>query len=181
MDQGFKRYNLSVLRDGTYLADRLRVLRNYGNRVKYVKEVQGINSRIDPLQKAMLRVKLKMFKSAGIIVGTKIGRSRALMRELYEPFNRSRDRTLFIDVRSAELTKHAVKAMLVTKISFMNEIANLAERFGADVEQVRKGVGADPRIRYQFIYPGCGFGCGGSCSSKDTDGQVYVAAGRSAT
>ena len=93
MYQGFKQYNLSVLRDGTYLADRLRVLRNYGSRVKYVNDVQGINSRIAPLQTSILRVKLKAFKSAGIIVGTESERPQALMRELYEPFNHSHDRT----------------------------------------------------------------------------------------
>ena len=177
MDQGFKRkrYDPSVLRDGTYLADRLRVLCNYGSRVKYVNEVQGINSRIDPLQTAILRVKLNVFKSAGIIVGSESERAQALMRELYEPFDRSHDRTLFMDVRSAELTKYAVNAMLVTKISFMNEIANLAERLGADVEQVRKGIGADPRIGYQFIYPGRGFDCGGSCSPKDVHALARVA------
>ena len=133
MNQGFKRYNLSVLGDGTYLADRLRVLRNYGLRVKYMNEVQGYNSRFDPLQAAILRVKLKVFKPAGIIVNTESERAQALMRELYEPFNRSHDRTLFMDVRSAKLTNYAVNAMLITKISFMNEIANLAERLGADV------------------------------------------------
>ena len=175
MDQGLKRYNLSVMGDGTYLADRLCVLRNYGSRVKYVNEVQGINSRIDPLQTAILRVKLKVFKLAGIIVGTESARAQALMRELYKPFNRSHDRTLFMDVRSAALTKYAVKAMLVTKISFMNEIAKLAERLVADVEQVRKGIGADPRIGYQFIYPGCGFGCGGSCFPKNAHVLARVA------
>ena len=102
MDQGFKRYNPSVLGDGTYIADRLRVLRNYGSRVKYVNEVQGINSRIDPLQTAILRVKLNVFKYAGIIVGSESERAQALMRELYEPFDRSHDRTVFMDVRSAE-------------------------------------------------------------------------------
>ena len=175
MYQGFKRYNLSVLRDGTCLGDRLRVLRNYGGRVKYVNEVQAINSRIDSLQTVILRVKLKVCKPAGIIVGTESEQAQALMRELYEPFNRSHDRTLFMDVRSAELTRYAVNAMLVTKISFMNEIANQAERLGADVEQVREGIGADPRIGYQFIYPGCGFGCGGSCFPKDVHALARVA------
>ena len=76
------------------------------------------------------------------------------MRELYEPFNRNHDRILFMDVRTAELTKYAANAMLATKISFMNEMANLAERLGADIEEVRKGIGSDPRIGYHFIYPG---------------------------
>ena len=175
MYQGFKRYNLSVLRGGTYLADRLRVLRNYGGRVKYVNEVQAINSQIDSLQTLILRVKLKVCKPAGIIVVTESEQTQALMRELYKPFNRSYDRTLFMDVRSAELTKYAVNAMRVTKISFMNEIANLAERLGADVEQVRKGIGADPRIGCQFTYPGCGFNCGGSCFPKDVHALARVA------
>ena len=80
-----------------------------------------------------------------------------------------------MDVRSAELTNYAVNAMLVTKISSMNEIANQAERVGADVEQVRKGIGADPRIGYQFTYPSCGFGCGGSCFPKDVHALAHVA------
>lgn len=100
-----------------------------------------------------------------IIVGTLSPGSRAAMAELYEPFNRSHDRTLYMDVRSAELTKYAANAMLATKISFINEIANLAERLGADIEQVRRGLGSDPRIGYHFIYPGAGFG--GSCFPKD--------------
>ncbi|MCL6415468.1 UDP-glucose/GDP-mannose dehydrogenase family protein [Aestuariirhabdus sp. Z084] len=100
-----------------------------------------------------------------IVVGSDNDRSRALMRELYAPFNRSSDRMVFMDLRSAELTKYAANAMLATKISFMNEMANLAERLGADIEQVRRGIGSDPRIGYHFIYPGCGYG--GSCFPKD--------------
>lgn len=100
-----------------------------------------------------------------IIVGTESERPRALMHELYEPFNRSHDRMVFMDVRSAELTKYAANAMLAAKISFMNEIANMAEILGADVEEVRKGIGSDPRIGYHFIYPGVGYG--GSCFPKD--------------
>jgi UDPglucose 6-dehydrogenase len=87
------------------------------------------------------------------------------MRELYEPFNLSRDRLISMDISSAELTKYAANAMLATKISFMNELANLAERLGADIENVRNGIGSDPRIGYSFIYPGCGYG--GSCFPKD--------------
>ncbi len=100
-----------------------------------------------------------------IIVGAETERARGLMRELYEPFNRNHQRTLFMDVRSAELTKYASNAMLAARISFMNELANLAELLGADIEEVRRGMGADPRIGYQFIYPGCGYG--GSCFPKD--------------
>lgn len=100
-----------------------------------------------------------------IIVGTTDAQSERLMRELYAPFNRNHDRIIVMDLRSAELTKYAANAMLATKISFMNELANLAERLGADIEQVRIGIGSDPRIGYHFIYPGCGYG--GSCFPKD--------------
>ena len=108
-----------------------------------------------------------------IIVGTESERAQTLMRELYEPFNRNHERTIFMDVRSAELTKYAANAMLATKISFMNEMANLAERLGADIEEVRKGIGSDPRIGYNFIYPGCGYG--GSCFPKDVKALVHTA------
>ena len=100
-----------------------------------------------------------------IIIGTDNRRSTDLLRELYAPFNRNHDRVIAMDIRSAELTKYAANAMLATKISFMNELANLSERLGADIEQVRHGIGADPRIGYHFIYPGCGYG--GSCFPKD--------------
>ncbi|MDY0074131.1 MAG: UDP-glucose/GDP-mannose dehydrogenase family protein, partial [Thauera sp.] len=99
-----------------------------------------------------------------IIIGTASAKARELMHELYEPFNRNHERTMFMDVRSAELTKYAANAMLATKISFMNELANMAELLNADIEEVRKGIGADPRIGYHFIYPGCGYG--GSCFPK---------------
>ncbi|MGI0115180.1 UDP-glucose dehydrogenase family protein [Zooshikella sp. RANM57] len=108
-----------------------------------------------------------------IIVGTDDDACRMLMREIYAPFNRQHDRMMFMDTRSAELTKYAANAMLATKISFMNEMANLAEHLGADIEQVRQGIGADPRIGYHFIYPGCGFG--GSCFPKDLNALVNIA------
>ncbi|MCK9505374.1 MAG: UDP-glucose/GDP-mannose dehydrogenase family protein [Porticoccaceae bacterium] len=100
-----------------------------------------------------------------IIVGTDNPRTTELLRELYSPFNRNHDRIISMDVRSAELTKYAANAMLATKISFMNEMANIAERLGADIEKVRQGIGSDSRIGYSFIYPGCGYG--GSCFPKD--------------
>ncbi len=100
-----------------------------------------------------------------IIVGTDNPRTAELARALYAPFNRNRDRLLSMDIRSAELTKYAANAMLATKISFMNELSNIAEAVGADIESVRIGIGSDPRIGYQFIYPGCGYG--GSCFPKD--------------
>lgn len=108
-----------------------------------------------------------------IVIGTNNADSADAMRELYGPFNRNHDRLIVMDVRSAELTKYAANAMLATKISFMNEIANLAERLGADVENVRKGIGSDPRIGYQFIYPGCGYG--GSCFPKDVQALAKTA------
>jgi len=100
-----------------------------------------------------------------IIVGTDNPRTTELLRTLYEPFNRNHDRLISMDIRSAELTKYAANAMLATKISFMNELANIAERVGADIEEVRVGIGSDPRIGYHFIYPGAGYG--GSCFPKD--------------
>jgi len=100
-----------------------------------------------------------------IIVGTDNPRTGELLKALYAPFNRSHERVITMDIRSAELTKYAANAMLATKISFMNELANLAEMVGADIEQVRNGIGSDSRIGYSFIYPGCGYG--GSCFPKD--------------
>jgi UDPglucose 6-dehydrogenase len=100
-----------------------------------------------------------------IVVGTSSEKAKKLMDNLYAPFNRNHDRMVHMDVRSAELTKYAANAMLATKISFMNELSHIAERMGADIEKVRVGIGSDPRIGYQFIYPGCGYG--GSCFPKD--------------
>ncbi|MEZ5512807.1 MAG: UDP-glucose/GDP-mannose dehydrogenase family protein [Steroidobacteraceae bacterium] len=100
-----------------------------------------------------------------VVIGTDNPRVVELMRALYDPFTRNRERLIVMDVRSSELTKYAANAMLATKISFMNELANIAERVGADIEHVRIGIGSDPRIGYQFIYPGVGYG--GSCFPKD--------------
>ena len=100
-------------------------------------------------------------------------RPRSALREVYAPFNRNHDKIIVMDVRSAELTKYAANCMLATKISFMNEIANLAERLGADIEAVRQGIGSDPRIGYHFIYPGAGYG--GSCFPKDVKALIHTA------
>jgi len=104
-------------------------------------------------------------KPERIVVGVDNPRTKELLRNLYSPFNRSHERFIAMDIRSAELTKYAANAMLATKISFMNEIANIAERAGADVEAVRRGIGSDSRIGFSFIYPGVGYG--GSCFPKD--------------
>ncbi len=110
-----------------------------------------------------------------IVIGTDNPRTTELLRMLYDPFTRNHDRLLSMDVRSAELTKYAANAMLATRISFMNELANLAELVGADVENVRIGIGSDPRIGYNYIYPGCGYG--GSCFPKDVKALIHAAAG----
>jgi UDPglucose 6-dehydrogenase len=108
-----------------------------------------------------------------IVIGTDNDDVVDLLRELYEPFNRNHDRMILMDIRSAELTKYAANCMLATKISFMNEISNLAERLGADIEKVRMGIGSDSRIGYSFIYPGCGYG--GSCFPKDVQALIRTA------
>jgi UDPglucose 6-dehydrogenase len=108
-----------------------------------------------------------------IIIGCASDRARDIMRELYAPFNRSRERTVFMGVREAEMTKYAANAMLATKISFVNEIANLCDRLGVDVESVRHGIGSDTRIGHAFIYPGCGYG--GSCFPKDVKALIHMA------
>lgn len=109
-----------------------------------------------------------------IVIGTDDSAAEETMRSLYSPFNRNHDRIIVMDVRSAELTKYAANAMLATKISFMNELANIAERLGADMEKVRNGIGSDPRIGYHFIYAGCGYG--GSCFPKDVTALTRTAA-----
>jgi len=109
-----------------------------------------------------------------IVIGAEDEETIAAMRKLYAPFQRNHDRLMVMDVRSAELTKYAANAMLATRISFMNELALLAERLGADIESVRKGIGSDPRIGYQFLYPGIGYG--GSCFPKDVQALQRTAA-----
>lgn len=108
-----------------------------------------------------------------IILGSDSEKALAVMNRLYEPFNRNHHRTISMDRRSAELTKYAANCMLATKISFMNEMANIAEKVGADIEMVRNGIGSDPRIGYHFIYPGCGYG--GSCFPKDVNALINTA------
>jgi UDPglucose 6-dehydrogenase len=108
-----------------------------------------------------------------IVIGADSARAVEMLKTLYAPFNRNHERIVLMDVRSAELTKYAANAMLATKISFMNEIANIAEQVGADVELVRRGIGSDPRIGYHFIYPGAGYG--GSCFPKDVKALEHTA------
>jgi len=108
-----------------------------------------------------------------IIIGTDSDSALADLRGIYQAFNRNHEKILAMDLRSAELTKYAANAFLATKISFMNEMANLAEEIGADIEEVRRGIGSDPRIGFQFIYPGCGYG--GSCFPKDVRALEYLA------
>ena len=108
-----------------------------------------------------------------IVIGADSEQAVFLMRALYAPFQRNHERLIVTDVRSAELTKYAANAMLATRISFMNELANLAEKLGADIEMVRQGIGSDPRIGYDFLYPGCGYG--GSCFPKDVKALIKTA------
>ncbi len=108
-----------------------------------------------------------------VVIGTASESAKGVMRELYAPFMRNHERILFMGVRDAEMTKYAANAMLATKISFINEIANLCDRMGVDVENVRNGIGSDSRIGYSFIYPGCGYG--GSCFPKDVKALVHMA------
>jgi UDPglucose 6-dehydrogenase len=108
-----------------------------------------------------------------VVVGTDNPRTAELLKVLYDPFTRNHQRMIIMDLRSAELTKYAANAMLATKISFMNELANIAERLGADIESIRTGIGSDPRIGYAFIYPGAGYG--GSCFPKDVKALAHSA------
>lgn len=108
-----------------------------------------------------------------IVVGVDDVRAADAMRQLYAPFQRNHERLIVMDIHSAELTKYAANAMLATRISFMNELANLAEKLGADIELVRRGIGADPRIGFHFLYPGCGYG--GSCFPKDVQALIRTA------
>jgi UDPglucose 6-dehydrogenase len=108
-----------------------------------------------------------------IVIGVEDQAVKETMKALYAPFNRNRDRLIVMDVVSAELTKYAANSMLATKISFMSEMANIAERVGADIENVRRGIGSDPRIGHHFIYPGCGYG--GSCFPKDVSALASTA------
>jgi UDPglucose 6-dehydrogenase len=110
-----------------------------------------------------------------IIIGCNSTRSATLLTRLYAPFSRNRDKIIFMNVRDAEMTKYAANSMLATKISFMNEISNICERLGVDVENVRKGIGSDSRIGYSFIYPGCGYG--GSCFPKDVRALINTSLG----
>jgi len=111
-----------------------------------------------------------------IVVGADDEQAILLMRALYAPFSRNRDKVLVMDVRSAELTKYAANAMLATRISFMNELALLAEKMGADIESVRQGIGSDQRIGFHFLYAGCGYG--GSCFPKDVKALIKTASGQ---
>ncbi|MFB0935682.1 MAG: UDP-glucose/GDP-mannose dehydrogenase family protein [Propionivibrio sp.] len=108
-----------------------------------------------------------------VIIGAEDEQAVLLMRALYAPFQRNHERLIVTDIKSAELTKYAANAMLATRISFMNELANLAEKLGADIEMVRQGIGSDPRIGYHFLYPGCGYG--GSCFPKDVKALIKTA------
>jgi UDPglucose 6-dehydrogenase len=108
-----------------------------------------------------------------VIIGADDDDAVSIMRRIYEPFQRTHDRFMVMDIRSAELTKYAANAMLATRISFINEMANLAEALNADIEHVRRGIGSDPRIGYQFLYPGAGYG--GSCFPKDVQALLHTA------
>ena len=139
------------------------------NHIQSVLNERGVNLECDVVSNPEFLKEgaaiADFMKPDRIVIGTDNPRTTELLKALYTPFNRSHERIIAMDVRSAELTKYAANAMLATKISFMNELANLAEHLGADIECVRNGIGSDKRIGYHFIYPGCGYG--GSCFPKD--------------
>lgn len=166
--------NKSTVPVGT--ADRVRAT------VEEALEARGVDLEFDVIANPEFLKEgaavADFMKPDRIIIGTGNARAAESLKALYEPFNRNHDRVIVMDPRSAELTKYAANAMLATRISFMNEMAGIAERVGADIESVRVGIGSDPRIGYRYIYPGCGFG--GSCLPKDVRALVSSseAAGR---
>ena len=162
--------NKSTVPVGT--ADRVRAT------VEEALEARGVDLEFDVIANPEFLKEgaavADFMKPDRIIIGTGNARAAESLKTLYEPFNRNHDRVIVMDPRSAELTKYAANAMLATRISFMNEMAGVAERVGADIESVRVGIGSDPRIGYGYIYPGCGFG--GSCLPKDVKALVSSSA-----
>ncbi len=162
--------NKSTVPVGT--ADRVRAT------VEEALEARGVNLEFDVIANPEFLKEgaavADFMKPDRIIIGTGNARAAESLKALYEPFNRNHDRVIVMDPRSAELTKYAANAMLATRISFMNEMAGVAERVGADIESVRVGIGSDPRIGYGYIYPGCGYG--GSCLPKDVKSLVSSSA-----
>ena len=144
-------------------ADRVK------NAVLEILDQRGINQEFDVVSNPEFLKEGNaiedFMKPDRIVIGSETQKATEMMHELYLPFNRNHERIITMDIRSAELTKYAANALLATKISFMNELSNMAELLGADIENVRIGIGSDPRIGYHFIYPGCGYG--GSCFPKD--------------
>ncbi len=139
------------------------------DRIKSILRQKGVNLEFDVVSNPEFLKEgaalSDFMKPDRIVIGTDNPRTTELLRMLYAPFNRNHERIISMDIRSAELTKYAANAMLATKISFMNELSNVAELLGADIENVRQGIGSDSRIGFSFIYPGCGYG--GSCFPKD--------------
>ena len=162
--------NKSTVPVGT--ADRVRAT------VEEALEARGVNLEFDVIANPEFLKEgaavADFMKPDRIIIGADNARAAESLKALYEPFNRNHDRVIVMDPRSAELTKYAANAMLATRISFMNEMAGVAERVGADIESVRVGIGSDPRIGYDYIYPGCGYG--GSCLPKDVSSLVSSSA-----
>ena len=158
--------NKSTVPAGT--ADRVRAT------VEYELRARGVGVEFDVIANPEFLKEgaavADFMKPDRVIIGTDNAQAAETLKALYEPFNRNRDRAIVMDARSAELTKYAANAMLATRISFMNEMAGIAERVGADIESVRVGIGSDPRIGYRYIYPGCGYG--GSCLPKDVGALV---------